>query len=58
MRASFLISALILATLAPLRAQQPTAAPRLAGAPGEVNGKLVEAGSGRALTSGSITVRR
>ena len=42
----------------PSHAQQPTAAARAVGAPGEIIGKLVEAGSGRALTSGSITVRR
>ncbi len=36
----------------------PTAGPRAAGGAGEIRGRLVEAGSGRGITGGSITVRR
>lgn len=39
-------------------AQQPVVAGRGAAARGEVSGRLVEAGSGRAVASGSVTVRR
>ena len=39
-------------------AQQPAARAAGPAAPGEVIGKLLESGSGRAVTSGSVTVRR
>jgi outer membrane receptor protein involved in Fe transport len=39
-------------------AQQPGPPARAAGAPGEIIGRLAEAGSGRAVAGGSVTVRR
>lgn len=52
-----LCALLALVPTSPVAAQQ-TAAARPAGATGEIIGRLVEAGTGRPLAGGSITVRR
>src|SRR5690349_13137094 len=49
---------LVVAGTSAARAQQPATRPAGPTAPGEVLGRLVESGSGRAINSGSVTVRR
>jgi ferric enterobactin receptor len=57
-RSLFSLSVILLAATRAAGAQTPAASARAAGGAGEIRGTLVEAGSARAVTSGSITVRR